>query len=484
MSFILKNYRIQIDYISKNVTYKEKEKELMIPCAIYHAIDLYDKKILKCLLVDNKKVFVDSLSEESKYYLFCELIEHHYLECDIIKLICPDNFYDKIEKVIKGYQKVNKLKIWMHQFVGCVQYIPKSSNEMIIKVICSGIMCDIISGIYLIKTDGLKFYLKLKNIRRLVNEFYKIEEINCKMIKDVMETICVMAGIDLGAEDGDNVKIGDDEKLKKYLDKIDDVNVEYAITKLGEMRRIITELLMRKKDDVLFKFSAKDLHFFNNNSRNKVCDLDKYIEKTMNTLNNKKIEKVEIIKEIVEEILFVVSETNAVVNNSKFIIIRNKLKLKVKRLLLPLKWPVKVEQYDILFEKLMDSEYKFMQSKTLLEVYYKNEKIIKIYKIKTKSNKLEFRQYGSNIGSKKDSDHMYSFVLYFQLNGLSCEYYIEKKDDRINNCYHYYGEMMVNDKWVIGRFEYYVNDSGSLFHRCFKKLNKLPKCVDFSSDEK
>ncbi|MBA3750631.1 MAG: hypothetical protein H0X03_07050 [Nitrosopumilus sp.] len=67
---------------------------------------------------------------------------------------------------------------------------------------------------------------------------------------------------------------------------------------------------------------------------------------------------------------------------------------------------------------------------------------------------------------------MYSFVLDMQLNGLSCEYYIEKKDDR------------VNDKWVIGRFEYYVNDSGTLFHRCFKKLNKLPKCVEIIPDEK
>lgn len=474
--FLLDSYNVRIDFMEFDVMYQGNQEKVKIPCALTHAIDCNDKDTLKCLLVDKKSLFVDCLSEASKYYLFCECICTRNVNMDVLKVICPKEVsYDSITKFVN----TNKLKHWRYMHLKLLANTPETKRELITNIKCSNIISNIISGLYLIKKDMfVKFYVKIKNVYRLLDDIYKLDAVSHKMIRDVIETVCFISGVEsfvirkfvglLVSDSNNTIGSNDTEKIKKCIDSINTKNIDFIIDKLAEISRLSNEILEDHNEEIL----SEPFHFMRFYD-SEVDDLDKYLNVVLQIIKVKEIDENDENIVISGPKALIFDDEIIMHDDGTFTKVQGSLESRVKRLLFPLKWPKPKSYYGNIFELLMDKDsYRMIYNKETYDFYFEDNKIITIYKSKKEGfrhvngkNKIMFRQYASNIGSKDDVLHMFPFPLDYYLKDLHCDFFMEKT----NKHYNYYGNYCIGDKVVEGYFEYIVNDADMLFHRFFRR---------------
>lgn len=167
----------------------------------------------------------------------------------------------------------------------------------------------------------------------------------------------------------------------------------------------------------------------------------------------------------------------------------------INRSLSNLRYPTKLENYDLIRNLLCDTNL-YTKSGEKITIYDNNHKTIAVvYPMKNAtdnftSNKISskkrptqwIKSYAPNIcgEGKRDAYHMFPFVLDWLLQKWSC---VEKNSmDKINPgkriyYYYFYGEIIINGQIIKGCFEYFINNNGSLFHRLFKEIDRVPQKI-------
>lgn len=152
----------------------------------------------------------------------------------------------------------------------------------------------------------------------------------------------------------------------------------------------------------------------------------------------------------------------------------------IKKSLFKLYFPNKVEHYGNIYSELL-LEPQILQSNDKIEFMYNNKKYT-IYNINNKPfNKTPSRwikYYSPNIGQeeKQDFDHDIPFWIDKILHSINC---YEMEIDDINNkdlkskMFYFLGEISSEAFIKKGIFEYFVNGTGTLFHRMFRQYHKI-----------
>jgi hypothetical protein len=157
----------------------------------------------------------------------------------------------------------------------------------------------------------------------------------------------------------------------------------------------------------------------------------------------------------------------------------NPMILNPEKLLFRLIWPVKLDNYEYLYEQIFNNQDKLSKIDDTLTVKTKDKTIFRVNDLKTnKKPSRWFKTYARNIckDDKRDSNHTFSFALDKMLRDYGC---IEEKADdtihegEINTLIYFSGEIDAFGLGtaVQGYFEYFINGYGTLFHRMFRPHN-------------
>ena len=152
----------------------------------------------------------------------------------------------------------------------------------------------------------------------------------------------------------------------------------------------------------------------------------------------------------------------------------------LKKKLFKLFFPVKLEHYDMIFNQLCEKPIYTENEKEICFEY--NNKVYTLFKnanttvLKPPDNWI--RYYASNIGKieKCDFNHDIPFWIDPIIPKINC--HMENISD-INNenmmckLYYFYGSIKSPNYLVSGVFEYFLNGTGTLFHRMFRQYYKL-----------
>lgn len=159
----------------------------------------------------------------------------------------------------------------------------------------------------------------------------------------------------------------------------------------------------------------------------------------------------------------------------------------VEKLLFKLSWPFKLEHYDEMFNNLTSANICFEKDNKLsASSNWKMHNIQStIYPLNKSRPKTWFKYYSPHIGKaeKQDVVHMFPFSLDKKIVNYPCVHFscldpTDYKGSRMNNFYHFYGELVVDGNSVMGCYEYFINGSGNLFHRMFREMDKVtPKVL-------
>jgi ankyrin repeat protein len=152
----------------------------------------------------------------------------------------------------------------------------------------------------------------------------------------------------------------------------------------------------------------------------------------------------------------------------------------IEKVLVKLKYPKKMDHYDKMCDKIKGKHCIITENDNCITINDPDDKmIVEIFKINhLKVPDLWFDFYSFNIGfdHKSDPNHMFPFVLDKKLSNVPC--YEIKSNDEINNfgfaCYKYfYGIYTIGKKKQFGFFEYFIDATGTLFHRMFRPYSQL-----------
>lgn len=178
----------------------------------------------------------------------------------------------------------------------------------------------------------------------------------------------------------------------------------------------------------------------------------------------------------------------------------------VKRSLYKLMEPVKLNNHDILLNSLthINNMYRITEKEIIIYDSGAKQKIIaRVNKLKAKMSDFVnlctkpqaraqpikwIRHYGINIAmeGKTDANHMFPFILDWLLSTWTCmerrvrdpTAHIKKKFQSVfeNTSYllYFHGYLLLDGKMVEGCYEYFINANGTLFHRLFQTMDKIP----------
>jgi ankyrin repeat protein len=156
----------------------------------------------------------------------------------------------------------------------------------------------------------------------------------------------------------------------------------------------------------------------------------------------------------------------------------------IRRLLFKLSWPEKLPHYDLMYDLLTNKTDSFIQNQddTATVLNSDRQVVATIYSHPDwRKPSRWFQFYGSHIMEKKrDENHAFPFVMDSKLLHWPC---LEKgaRDtttvNESNVLLYFLGEY----NGVLGIFEYFINSSGTLFHRMFRHYDAVPltikKCI-------
>lgn len=151
----------------------------------------------------------------------------------------------------------------------------------------------------------------------------------------------------------------------------------------------------------------------------------------------------------------------------------------IRRVLSPLMYPEKMKHYDEMYEKI--SGLNCIMSETSTYILVKDNKTNIISLIFNDGNNKPtrwFNFYNHNIGknNKCDPNHMFPFALDKKLSIVNC--YEKYTSDMVNKfgkvqlCY-FSGMLIYENKYIMGCYEYFIDATGSLFHRFFKPSDQI-----------
>jgi ankyrin repeat protein len=151
----------------------------------------------------------------------------------------------------------------------------------------------------------------------------------------------------------------------------------------------------------------------------------------------------------------------------------------IGRVLGPLEKPLKVQHYDLMFQRLSGLNCTISQTQDHI-VCRDNESGITaiIFNDGSYVPKRWFKHYQHNIGREKKDDylHLFPFVLDKKLKDVNC--YQKTVNDEKNQYGHillvsFLGVLVHEDSETLGTYEYFIDSEGSLFHRFFKPWDQL-----------
>lgn len=248
------------------------------------------------------------------------------------------------------------------------------------------------------------------------------------------------------------------------IDDIDDINM-------------INKDLLNKSDTNLFNILFIDENFDDIDDIDDIDDNDEIVN-NINLSNDKNS----------------LSKSKQINNLRKFKLSKYDI-YHINKSLYNLCYPIRFENHDIIRDLLCETNL-YTKSSEKITIYDNHHKIIAmVYPMKNAtdnftSNKISskkrptqwIKSYAPNIcgEGKRDTYHMFPFILDWLLLKWSC---IEKNSiDKINpgkRIFYYYflGEIIINGQTIKGCFEYFINNNGSLFHRLFKEIDRVPQKI-------
>jgi hypothetical protein len=172
----------------------------------------------------------------------------------------------------------------------------------------------------------------------------------------------------------------------------------------------------------------------------------------------------------------------------------NSIEYIIRKKLFKLYFPTKQEHYDNIYKELLEKPI-YNETEDSIKFEY-NNKIFTIFKtFKTTKNinlanpSRWIKYYAPNIGKdeKWDFDHEIPFWIDNIICKLNC---YEDEIDDVNNkdmkskLFYFYGMIQVDNYMTKGIFEYFINGTGTIFHRMFRQFHKLsPRLQPIFSDE-
>ena len=153
--------------------------------------------------------------------------------------------------------------------------------------------------------------------------------------------------------------------------------------------------------------------------------------------------------------------------------------------LIKLSRPFKVSHYDYMYNLLVNQEVLYENKGKNICATLNNNIEYHVFGLKTKKPKRWFEYYGHNIGiqGKVDDQHMFPMSFDNNLKTFPCIFrtfeLVESNNNVFNTMLYFYGKMINQStgETILGCYEYFINCRGTLFHRFFKVLNKIPDDV-------
>lgn len=151
----------------------------------------------------------------------------------------------------------------------------------------------------------------------------------------------------------------------------------------------------------------------------------------------------------------------------------------IKTVLSQMLYPIKLAHYDEMYNKIAGSSCTFLETNAYILCHDNKTKITSlIFNDGTNAPTTLFDFYNFNIGKEDKCDplHMFPFALDKYLAKIDCH---EKCTRDIVNKFgkvhllHFFGMLIYNNTYTIGLYEYFVDATGSLFHRFFRPLDKI-----------
>jgi ankyrin repeat protein len=271
------------------------------------------------------------------------------------------------------------------------------------------------------------------------------------------------------------------ENKRISYDNIFDKTKLYKISDFVKIAN--TELNTNKKTTKKNKSNAND-EMTDQIFTNIVSDLSTPSKKNKSSTNQKKSltnqKYVELIKDQEQECVELIKDQECVelVKNNNDI---DYTLYELKKKLFKLFFPIKLEHYDIIYNQLCERPT-FIENENELCFEY-NKKVYTLFK-NTHATQLNspdrwIKYYAPNIGKmeKWDFNHDIPFWIDNVISKINC--YTETIDD-INNenmickLYYFYGTIKTTNGYLVsGVFEYFINGTGTLFHRMFRQYYKL-----------
>jgi ankyrin repeat protein len=177
-----------------------------------------------------------------------------------------------------------------------------------------------------------------------------------------------------------------------------------------------------------------------------------------------------------------------IIENKNYIICyANDDKSYIERVLVKLKYPVKLDHYDEMCNKIRGSHCIMTETETCITVRddYRDiaVNIFKIKKLRVPLIWFDFYSYNIGLKHKSDLNHMFPFVLDKKLKSITC--FEKRADDAVNKfgsiyLKYFYGTLTVKNQIVFGLFEYFIDATGTLFHRLFRPYDEVPEKIKLS----
>ncbi len=217
------------------------------------------------------------------------------------------------------------------------------------------------------------------------------------------------------------------------------------------------ELIVSNNDIELRTEAAKTFL----NTAQKLCPISQKLENLLKTLRLKKDIKY-ISNDTVEYKLM----TD---NDEKYI----------HQVLVPLMFPKKVTHYDEMFQRLIGSNCTMSETDKYIFVRDNNSNIVSIvFNQGLLKPKKWFKYYKHNIGKEEKTDkmHLFPFVLDKKLKDYGC--YQKCVNDNVNHCgmvrlISFLGVLILKNIHTLGIYEFFIDSTGSLFHRFFKPHTQI-----------
>lgn len=152
----------------------------------------------------------------------------------------------------------------------------------------------------------------------------------------------------------------------------------------------------------------------------------------------------------------------------------------IKIVLSQLARPIKMPHYDEMYDRIQGLNCTVVETSTYVLIRDNKTHIISVvFNDGTNQPTKSFKYYNFNIGKENKCDvlHMFPFSLDKKLSKMHC--YEKWTNDVVNKfgevqLLYFHGMLIHGDEYMIGLYEYFIDATGSLFHRFFKPNNVTP----------